>query len=428
MAIFVLFLISSMGAALLFMADSDVKMNKAGLRAKAAFFEAEAGLENARNVLRLQNIASANPSGYSDELLVAAGSGGAIQVDPATIAPVYNSAGQVTGFTGYGNDVPLVAFTAFSGGWHAAFLTNDPIDGRTNTTDTNDRLMITSIGATSDRSVEVIQAIIEPQIFPSLPATITMLGPTPADFTGGSSGAKNYDGDDCDGAGGYTGIPGLHMPVVGGIGSASDAFIANELATKGGTYNSGGNTGSNTVRRLDVDRRSALEHPHQSSVDQLRGCPDARLSGEERGGLRLHDRVAVLALELVDDLARSPTSRATSISVRAMTGRGILWVTGSLTLRGNTSWEGPIIVAGKGDFERNGGGNGNTWGGIVVANIAGADGVYGTGDDCTGGTGGFLPAIFHTNGGGNHDTVYCSDAINQALNGLPLKVLDFRQR
>lgn len=426
-AIFVLFLLSSMGAALLYMADSDVKMNKAGLRAKAAFYQAEAGLEDARNALRVQNLASANPAGFSDELLVAAGAGGTIQLNPATIAPVYNSAGQVTGFTGYGDDVPLRSFTAFNGGWHAAFLTNDPIEGRTNLTDVNDRLMITSIGATSDRSVEVIQAIVDRDALPALPATITMLGPTPTNFAGGSSGAKNYDGDDCEGASPYVGIPGLHMPVVGGLGSASEAFLASELGSKGGTYNSGGYTGGNVV-----DDSTTTTDPIWTPVISSQWTTCSSLQSLALSVRSTADYICTTA---------SPCSHWGTSTISTITyvegdldlgpggsGKGLLWVTGTLTLRGNTSWEGAVIVVGEGDFQRNGGGNGHTWGGIIVANIAGADGVYGTGDDCTGGTGGFRPANFDTSGGGNHDTDYCSDAINQAMNGFPMKILDFRQR
>lgn len=270
-AIFVLFLLSSMGAALLFLADSDVKMNKAGLRAKAAFYQAEAGLENARNALRVQNLASAMPFNFNDELTVAAGSGGVIQLDPATVAPVYNAAGNVTGFTGYGNDVPLVSYTSFNGGWHAAFLTNDPLDTWTNTTDSNDRLMITAIGATSDRSVEVIQAIVDQITLPTLPATITMLGASPSSFGGGSSGAKRYDGDDCDGASPYMGIPGLSMPVVGGIGAASETWLESEMASKGGTYNSDGLSGDDTI-----DNSASTADPHWSVLidPQWTDCSD----------------------------------------------------------------------------------------------------------------------------------------------------------
>ena len=426
-AIFVLALLTSMGAALLFIADSDVKMNKAGLRAKAAFYQAEAGLEAARQALRVQNLASAFPTRFNDELAVAAGGGGIIQLDPATVAPVYNAAGHVTGFTGYGDDVPLVSYTSFNGGWYAAFLTNDPIDGRANLADTNDRLMITAIGATSDRAVEVIQAIVDRNAFPPLPATITMLGPSPSNFAGGSSGAKNYEGDDCDGAPPYTGVPGLSMPVVGGIGAASEAFLANEVATKGGTYNSDGLTGSatadNSTSTADPNW-SVLIHPDWTNCSALQSMAASIKD--------LADYVCTTA---------SPCSHWGSSTISTITfvegdlsfgpsdsGMGVLWVTGSLTLRGGTDWEGPIIVVGEGDVQRNGGGSGHTYGGIVVANITGPDGIYGNGDDCTGGTGGFSPANFDTSGGGNHDTIYCSDAINQAMNGFPFKVVEFRQR
>ena len=93
-AIFVLFLLTSMGAALLFVADSDVKMNKAGLRAKTAFYQAEAGLEAARNALRVENLASAYPTSFSDELDAAAGGDDLIQFDPATIALRVRQRGQ----------------------------------------------------------------------------------------------------------------------------------------------------------------------------------------------------------------------------------------------------------------------------------------------------------------------------------------------
>ena len=59
-------------------------------------------------------------------LIAAAGLNGAIDFDPDAILPVYDSNGDLTGFTGFGDDRPLVAATAFGEGWYAAFLTNDP--------------------------------------------------------------------------------------------------------------------------------------------------------------------------------------------------------------------------------------------------------------------------------------------------------------
>jgi len=287
--------------------------------------------------------------------------------------------------------------------------------------------MITSIGATSDRAVEVVQAIVDRVTFPPLPATITMLGPPPSNFAGGSSGAKLYDGDDCQGASPYTGIPGLSMPVVGGVGSASEAVIANEMVTKGGTYDSGGHNGPDAA-----DDSTSTGDPFWTSLidPEWTNCTDLQSLGAAiKAGA---DYVCTTA---------SPCSHWASATISTISyvegdvdltsvssGKGVLWVTGSLTLRGSTDWEGVILVVGKGQFIRTGGGNGHTYGGIVVANITGPDTIYGNADDCTGGTGGFSAASFDTNGGGNHDTIYCSDAINQTFDNFPFKVLDFRQR
>jgi hypothetical protein len=53
------------------------------------------------------------------------------------------------------------------------------------------------------------------------------------------------------------------------------------------------------------------------------------------------------------------------------TGYGILVVTGTLTLSGNYSWNGLILVIGSGASVMNGGGNGQITGGVFVANTAG---------------------------------------------------------
>ena len=109
-------------------------------------------------------------------------------------------------------------------------------------------------------------------------------------------------------------------------------------------------------------------------------------------------------------------------------GKGVLWVTGNLTIHGNTSFDGIILIVGKGLLTSSGGGNGHMIGTTLVANIAGPDGVYGNSDDCTGGTGGFGVASHLDDGNGNHDTIYCSDAISKAMFSFPMKVASFRQR
>jgi hypothetical protein len=428
-AIFVLVLLSGMGLALLLTADADVKMNQAGHRATRAFFYAEAGLEDARTLLAANNLASASPDSLDDELVAAAGSNASMNFNVNQLKPTYSGT-NVTGFTGYGDDAPIRGTTSFSGGWYAAFLTNDPIDvqGGSFLDDTNDRVMITAIGAGSDHSVEVVQAVVEKLSLPALPATITVLGPSPTEFQGGSSGAKEYVGDDCVGAAGYTGVSGYSVPVVGTVGPGSEAVVGSDVETKGGTYDTDGYNGDDVVD----DLTSTTDPIWTQTIDPLwRDCAYLQiLANTVRNAADYICTTSSPCSHWATSTITTVTYVEGDLDLGSNDGKGILWVTGQLHVRGNSSWEGPIYVVGEGDFLRDGGGNGETIGGILLANISGPDGIYGNTDDCTGPgpDPGMSPVSFLTDGGGNHETIYCSDAINQALNGLPLHVVEFRQR
>jgi hypothetical protein len=414
MAVFVLALLSIAGLVLLSASRTDVRAGLADLRGKKAFFLAEAALEAARDQLRVNNAASADKDSFDDELGAAAGADGNLNFDPASLAAVYDGAGTVTGFTGFGDDQPVVAWSAFGDGWNAAFLTNDPVDGKTDLDDDNDRLLLTAVGAGKDRSVEVVQALVEKTALPPVPSTILLMGPTPV-FEGGNSNAKRYDGDDCQGATGYTGQPGLWGPVVGTIGSAAESS-AEVGVRKPNTYTAGGNVGIDTVE--DV---TGVVDPRWTSCTQL-----LALARTVRASAQYH----CTAASPCTNLSASTMSTITFIEGDAVIpeGRGLAWVTGTATVDGRDSWDGLMIVAGTGRLEFSGGGNGHNIGATVVAHIAGPDGVLFTGDDCTGGSGGFGTAHYIANGGGNKDTIYCTDALQQVLQGMPYQVVSFLER
>jgi hypothetical protein len=109
-------------------------------------------------------------------------------------------------------------------------------------------------------------------------------------------------------------------------------------------------------------------------------------------------------------------------------GQGLLLVTGQLDIHGDCRWVGTMWAVGEGTFIRNGAGNEDITGSIFVANIAGPDGVYGNADDCTGGDNGFGEVYFNAKGGGNGDTVYCSNVILDSMPAAPYPVVDFLQR
>jgi hypothetical protein len=91
-------------------------------------------------------------------------------------------------------------------------------------------------------------------------------------------------------------------------------------------------------------------------------------------------------------------------------GAGLLVVTGTLTLRGSSSFNGLILVLGGGTLLRDGGGNGNSLGAVAVAKF-----------DPT--SGNFLAPTFNSSGSGNSSIQYDSDWVRRALNNTGPGVL-----
>jgi len=94
-------------------------------------------------------------------------------------------------------------------------------------------------------------------------------------------------------------------------------------------------------------------------------------------------------------------------------GSGVLVVTGTLTMRGHTNFNGVILVLGKGKLVRNGGGNGEIYGGITIAAF---DRVSGN----------FIAPAFETNGGGNSTIQYDSLALKNGI-GSGMNVSGIRE-
>jgi hypothetical protein len=100
------------------------------------------------------------------------------------------------------------------------------------------------------------------------------------------------------------------------------------------------------------------------------------------------------------------------------TGYGILVVTGQLTFSGNTGWRGIVLVVGQGSMLENGGGNNEFDGAVLVAKTLDASGNQLTT---------LGQPILDWNGGGGNGVYYDSCWINSATSGLTYKVLGFRE-
>jgi Tfp pilus assembly protein PilX len=100
------------------------------------------------------------------------------------------------------------------------------------------------------------------------------------------------------------------------------------------------------------------------------------------------------------------------------TGYGILVVTGTLTFSGNNGWRGIILVVGQGSVQENGGGNNEFDGAVLVAKTL----------DAAGRPLATLGApVVNWNGGGGNGVYYDSCWINAASSGLTYQVLSFRE-
>ncbi|HXV74820.1 MAG TPA: hypothetical protein VD788_00760, partial [Candidatus Polarisedimenticolaceae bacterium] len=334
MAIFVLTLLGLVGVALLHLTSTEMTMSKRALDLKQAFYLAEAGEERARTTLYL---ADTNQD-FSDELASYAGANGVFDLDVSNLRLVFDGAGAVTGVTGVGDDTPVHAITAFASGFYAAYVTNDPAEGITTTTDANDLVMITAVGAGRDRAVEVVQAIVERwQIVPQLPpATITLLGDQPL-FDGGTSDPHDYSGEDCPG-----GIPNFNVPTVGTIGS--DAELQSELGIvepDGPDYDSGPFSQQETFVDLTNLADPMLVANGFTGLDPMwTDCEALHDLVEELRKIADVECSAGTACTIPSQLTSNVIFVNGDYEINPPGGAGTLVVTGELEYDGRAGWEG----------------------------------------------------------------------------------------
>ena len=312
-----------------------------------AFFIAEGGLEAARESLRSSLAAGGTLSGL---LKTAAGgvTNGLINSNSiANFPPAVSS-----------NNVPFVPTTSFGAGSFTVYLTNDAGDtgGVTSTTDTNNLVTLTSVGYGPNNSRSVVQAVVNAGSIPLLPAAVTLAGPNVI-LDAPNSNAVSMAGD-------------ATHPAIAVTTDASVTTIKNSIKPRRyGNYTGNGLTPS-------VENKGPLP----TSWNDVSGIQS----------------LYTLALNNADFTSPSQprftlgtTSNRKTVVINgdyslSGSGAGVLVVTGNLTLHGGFSYDGLILVIGKGNLQRNGGGTGTIKGGIFVSNISGPDGILNTPDDVMG--------------------------------------------
>ncbi|HEX7333627.1 MAG TPA: hypothetical protein VF290_19145 [Pyrinomonadaceae bacterium] len=235
-----------------------------------------------------------------------------------------------------------------------------------------------------------------------MPAGVTFRGAddcTPISFDSGSSGAKWYSGVD------YSGVepqrPAFAVTqcdqgdVDAGI-KKHDTVVDPEI----------GILGDDETIPGTVDTPSFLDN-----ANRARAYLDSLQSRAEATGRYFESTTANPVT--INHSVNSPMYTFCDGDCTLLGGAGVLVVTGRLTLQGNPSFKGVILVLGKGELLRNGGGNGDILGGIAVAAFNRT-------------AGNFTAPTFHTNGGGNSTIQYDSAALRNAF-GSGMNVSGIRE-
>jgi len=383
-AVFMLLALTVIGFVALNTSSIGFRITSNTRASKQAFYLAEAGAEVARELLRKK---MASGSTLTAELNLVKGADGAL-ANSNDISNFFNT-----------DDLPFVNTTSLGTGSFKVYLTNDSLDGVTSPADTNGIVTLTSFGYGVDNSRAAVQLTVSKAAglrLSSLPGAVSIAGPDTV-FDAPNSEATQIDG-------------GVSHPAVAVNSATSAATVTNSIQPQRYDHYTG-TGGSPAVQHLAFD-------PPWGDIAQLQRLyttlkNNADYTSPSDPGFTLgtsSDRKVVV----IDG----------NFTMNSGAGAGILLVTGQLTLQGNFSYDGVVLVIGTGKIRREDGGNGTIQGGIYIANIKGSDGQINTADDAFG-----IPTL-DTNGGGNSTIPYNLTSQTQSItlsNSFPFSKISWRQ-
>jgi Tfp pilus assembly protein PilX len=350
------------GATTYIVSSSNAKIGGNYKTSETALQVAMAGTEQARENLRSANAASTITSDFSQELAAHAGANGVLNAYPTTVDDTTLANGTM--------NVGGISYT------YNAYVTNDSTapDVSTSTTDTNGRVVITSVATGPNNSKAIVTTTVQLYTFSS------------------SSPAVVYSKDNVTLNGSAISINGSDA------GSCGGTSLAPVYTKDPATTNSNGSpvmSGSPSTPQhgtTDIDL--------QAYVDALKGSATTTLTAD------VSNATYGSATNYVTVYADATGTQADhELRLNNVDGYGVLIVKGDLQLAGNINWHGIIIVTG---IVSSSGGGSNS------KNIQGQ--VY-AGSSSLGDT-----AI-----SGNIDIGYNSCEVKKSLSSQPLKVVNWKQ-
>jgi Tfp pilus assembly protein PilX len=272
---------------------------------------------------------------------------------------------------------------------------------------------LTALAQTKSGSRRMVQYEISQSALPPIPGALVFDGPTPNFGTNPNSAAFGVTGmDTATGPNGGAGCPAAsNEPALGGFDAGSTTSLQNQV-NRPGSYTGSPAGISNVSSQLGplstVDGLNSLV----SSVTSMAGSNIYGPSPLPSPSTLNPGTNASPVINVVNGDYTMPGS-----------GSGILLVTGTLTMNGNPSFNGLILVIGKGNIVKNGGGNGTLDGALLVANLYSDPPTYS--HLIPSGAPG-IPTIAW-NGGGNATIQYDSCWISFLSQSLPFRTISDRE-
>lgn len=274
------------------------------------------------------------------------------------------------------------------------------------------RLVLHSIGYGPRGARKELEATVQKNFFNGLqaPATLTLIGGTSGfNFEAGTSQNVAYSGDDI--------ASNILIPPIGtSNGDNLDAVNAN-LLNRGHKADITG-TPSDVSREMPQWLRTPdnLDNLLNQMRDVASSSYPTRLF---TGGLKPSDG------DVGDNATATGITFVEGDFTLTGSGGGILIVTGKLTLHGNFSFNGLIIVTGEGGVDRRGGGNGLMRGNTVVAPY---DPTKITPLDPTDPPAQFFGPKYDISGGGNSTIRYDSSSVDDGMRAVSSFVLGVAEK
>jgi PilX N-terminal len=281
---------------------------------------------------------------------------------------------------------------------------------------------LTALAETPSGSRRMTQYEVTPAGFPPIPGPLIFDGSNPS-YSPPNSNAFNVSGADAaqgPNSGTGCGAP-VNQPAIGAFDNGSQTSLTNNgtVQKRAGNYYSA-NPYTTTPAINNVS--SALSSNPKVNLTTVDGLTNLVNMITAAAGSNVFPPGSPTNL----GTPANPAINVVNGDYTAGSGTGILLVTGTLTMSGNPSWNGLILVIGKGNVIKNGGGNGTLNGSLFVANMY-TDTNYTT-KIALGANNPPGPPTITWNGGGNATLQYDSCWINMVTSGaFPLTLVSMRE-